>query len=43
MCKKLNMKVKTEVDEVLGKFIKRRIYYNIAFPIGVIIPHEEIK
>ena len=35
--------VKTEVDEVLGKVIKRRESYNIAFPVGVIISHEEIK
>ena len=34
---------KTEVDEVVGKIIKRRKYYNIFFPIVVIIPHEEIK
>ena len=33
----------TEVDEVLGKFIRRRKSYNIAFMIGVIISHEEIK
>ena len=26
-----------EVDEVVGKFIKRRKFYNIAFKIGVII------
>ena len=30
----------TEVYEVLGKVIKRRKAYNIAFQIGVIIPHE---
>ena len=34
---------KTEVDEVVVKFIKRRKYYNIAFMVGVIISHEEIK
>ena len=34
---------KTEVGEVVGKFIKRRKSYNIAFQIGVIILHEEIK
>ena len=33
----------TEVDEVVGKVIKRRKSYNIAFQIGVIISHEEIK
>ena len=33
----------TEVDEVVGKVIKRRKYYNSDFPIGVIISHEEIK
>ena len=34
---------KTEVDEALGKFFKRRKSYNIAFPIGVIISHKEIN
>ena len=29
----------TEVDEVVGKVIKRRKLYNIAFLIGVIISH----
>ena len=33
----------TEVDEVVRKFIKRRKSYNIAFLLGVIISHEEIK
>ena len=33
----------TEVDEVVGKFVKRRKSYNIVFPIGVIISHEDIK
>ena len=33
----------TEVDEVVGKVIKRRKSYNIAFLIGVIISHEDIK
>ena len=33
----------TAVDEVVGKVIKRRKYYNIAFLIGVIISHEEIN
>ena len=33
----------TEVDEAVGKFTKRIKYYNIAFLIGVIISHEEIK
>ena len=34
---------KTEVDEVVGKVIKRRKSYNIEFLIGIIISHEEIK
>ena len=33
----------TEVGEVVRKVIKRRKYYNIDFPIGFIISHEEIK
>ena len=33
----------TGVDEVVGKVIKRRKYYNIYFQIGVIISHEEIN
>ena len=33
----------TEVDEVVGKGIKRSKSYNIEFQIGVIISHEEIK
>ena len=33
----------TEVDEVVGKVIKRRKSYNISIPIGVIISNEEIK
>ena len=33
----------TEVDEVVGKVIKRRKYYNIAFQIGFLISHEDIK
>ena len=33
----------SEVDEVVGKFIRMSKYYNIAFLIGVIISHEEIK
>ena len=32
----------TEVDEVVGKVIKRRKSYNIAFLVGVIISHEEV-
>ena len=32
-----------EVYEVVGKVIKRRKSYNMAFLIGVIIPHKEIK
>ena len=35
--------VKTEFDEVVGKFIKRRKAQNIAFQIQVIISHKEIK
>ena len=33
----------TEVGEVVDKFMKRRKSYNIAFPIGVIISHKDIK
>ena len=33
----------TDVDEVVGKLIKRSKSYNIAFQIRVIISHEEIK
>ena len=33
----------TEVDEVVGKVIKRSKFYNIAFPKGFIISHEDIK
>ena len=29
----------TEVDEVVGKVIKRRKLYNVSFLIGVIISH----
>ena len=32
-----------KVDEVVGRVIKRRKSYNIAFHIGVIISHEEIN
>ena len=32
----------TKVDEVVGKFIKRRKSYNIYFKIVVIISHEGI-
>ena len=32
-----------EVNEVVGKVIKRRKSYNTVFPIGVIISHEDIK
>ena len=32
-----------EVDEVVGKVIKRRKSYNIAFLVGVIISHKEIN
>ena len=33
----------TEVDEVVGRVIKRRKFYNISFQIGVVISHEDIK
>ena len=33
----------TEVDEESGKLIKRRKSDNIAFRIGVIISHQDIK
>ena len=33
----------TEVDGVVGKFIKRRKYCNIAFLVVIIISHEDIK
>ena len=33
----------TKVDEVVGKFIKRRKSRNIAFQIGVVISHKGIK
>ena len=33
----------TEVDKVVGKVIKRRKSYNIAFRIGFIILHKYIK
>ena len=33
----------TEVDEVVGKFIKRRKSYNVYFLVGFIISHEEIN
>ena len=36
-------KGKTGVGEVVGKVVKRRKSYNIEFPIGVIISHEEIN
>ena len=32
-----------EVDEVVSKFINSSKSYNIAFQIGVIISHEDIK
>ena len=32
--------VETEVDEVLGKVIKRGKSYNISFHIGVMTLHE---
>ena len=33
----------TNVGEVVGKVIKRRKSYNIAFQIGVIISHNEVN
>ena len=36
-------KEETNVGEVVGKFIKKRKSYNIAFKIGVIISHKDIK
>ena len=33
----------TEVDEVVGKIIKKSKSYNIDFLIGVIISHKEIN
>ena len=33
----------TEVDEVVGKVIKRRKSYNISILIGVIVSNEEIE
>ena len=33
----------TEVDEVVGKVIKRRKSYDIDFQIGFIISHKDIK
>ena len=41
--KEYSYKGETEVNEVLGKVIKRRKSYNIAFRIGVVISHKEIK
>ena len=34
---------KTDVVIVVGKVIKRKKSYNIGFPIGVVISHEEIN
>ena len=36
-------KGETEVAEVVGKVIKRRKSYNIAFLIGVVTSHKEVK
>ena len=33
----------TEVDEVVGKVIKRRKSYNNSFPTGVLTSHEDIN
>ena len=33
----------TKFDEVVGKVMKRRKSYNIAFQVGVNISHEEIN
>ena len=35
--------VETKVDEMVGKFIKRRKTYDIDFQIGVIMSQEYIK
>ena len=35
--------VETEVDEVVGKIIKKIKSYNIDFLIGVIISHKDIN
>ena len=32
-----------KVDKVVGIIVKRRKYYYVAFHIGVIISHEDIK
>ena len=32
----------TDVDELLGKVIKRIKSYNASFQLGVIIPHKDI-
>ena len=42
LLKNLHMKAKPSLI-VLGKVIKMRKSYNIAFCVGVIISHEEIK
>ena len=41
--KEVTYEGETEVDEVVGKVIKRRRSYITAFQIGVIISHEYIK
>ena len=33
----------TDVDEVLGKFIKSRQSYDISFQLGVVISYEDMK
>ena len=33
----------TEVDEVVGKFIKRRKFYNIFFQLRVLISYEDMN
>ena len=41
--KEYSYKGETEVNEVLGKVIKRRKSYNIAFQVGGILSHKEIQ
>ena len=41
--KEVEYEFETGVDEVVDKVIRRRKSYNIAFLVGVIISHKEIK
>ena len=34
---------KTDVDEVLGEFIRRRKFYNISFQLEVLISYEDMN